>query len=306
MSNPAVGVAAILVGLTVGLAVWGAFAPIGALPKDMAADAILGQQGLLETDKGGLFNKYLRPMLRNFLPQTPMAMQLKARNDNKIVELLVRSGNPWGLQPEEYYALRFVTALIGLVAATGLSLMTILPLPPIAAMFGGSLMGFVLPRVLLDSARGKRKKAATRGLPEALDLLVITMNAGVSFHAALLAVAERLPDGVIKVELTRAVEDLRAGRSTIQALTDLSRRTASAEVEAFAKAVVMAERLGSDTSETLRQQADAARSEYEQILQEKTAKLGTTLMFPLMACLLPALFLVVLGPAFQQLLSAFG
>ncbi|MGV8909289.1 MAG: type II secretion system F family protein [Propionicimonas sp.] len=303
MSNPSVGVAAILVGLTVGLAVWGAFAPISSLPTDATVDDILGVQAV---STGGIFNKYLRPALRNFMPQTPMAVQLKARHNGKIVELLVRSGNPWGLQPEEYYALRFVTGLIGLIAATGLSLLTILPVPVPAAMFGGALMGFVLPRVMLDSARGNRKKAATRGLPEALDLLVITMNAGVVFHAALVEVTARLPEGVIRTELSRAVEDLRAGRSTIQALTDLARRTASAEVESFAKAVVMAERLGSDTTNTLRQQADAARAEYEQVLAEKTAKLGTTLMFPLMGFLLPALFLTVLGPAFQQLITAFG
>jgi tight adherence protein C len=306
MSDPAVGMAAILVGLTVGLAVWGAFAPVTSPPTDMAADEILNQQGTPDTGQRGLFNRFFRPMLRNVMPQTPMSVQLKARQNSKIVELLVRSGNPWGLQPEEYYALRFVTALVGLVAATGLSLLHVLPVPGPVAMAGGALMGFVLPRVRLDSARGKRKRAAARGLPEALDLLVITMNAGVSFHAAVVAVAERLPDGVIRKELARVVEDLRAGRSTVQALTDLSRRTSSVEVEAFAKSVVMAERLGSDTSDTLRQQAEAARGAYEQILAEKTAKLGTTLMFPLMALLLPALFLAVLGPAFHFLMTAFG
>ena len=305
MRDPAVGMAAILAGLTVGLAIWGAFAPVASLPPEMAADELFDRQSALGAGQGGVFNRFFRPMLHNFVPQTPMSVQLKARHNDKIIELLVRSGNPWGLQPEEYYALRFVTALVGLVSATGLSLLTILPIPAPLAMAGGALMGFVLPRVRLDSLRGKRKRAATRGLPEALDLLVITMNAGVSFHAAIVAVAERLPDGVIRQELGRVVEDLRAGRSTVQALSDLARRTASVEVEAFAKSVVMAERLGSDTSDTLRQQADAARGAYEQILSEKSAKLATTLMFPLMAFLLPALFLTVLGPAFQQLMTAF-
>ena len=305
MNNASVGMAAILAGLTVGLAVWGAFAPVASIPTEMDADELFDQQSSLGTGQGGLFNSFFRPMLHNFVPQTPMSLQLKARQNGKIIELLVRSGNPWGLQPEEYYALRYVTALVGLVGATGLSLLTILPVPAPIAMVGGAVMGFVIPRVRLDSIRGKRKRAATRGLPEALDLLVITMNAGVSFHAAIVAVAERLPGGVIRTELARVVEDLRAGRSTVQALTDLSRRTASAEVEAFAKSVVMAERLGSDTSDTLRQQADAARGAYEQILSEKSAKLATTLMFPLMAFLLPALFMTVLGPAFQQLLVAF-
>ena len=305
MSDPAVGMAAILVGLTVGLAVWGAFAPVSSLPTEMAADELISG-GTLGTEQGGVFNRIFRPMLHNFMPQTPMSVQLKARKNSKIIELLVSSGNPWGLQPEEYYALRYVSALMGLVLAAGLTVLGLVPVPGQVAMVIGALLGFVLPKVRLDSARGKRKRAATRGLPEALDLLVITMNAGVSFHAALVAVAERLPDGVIRKELARVVEDLRAGRSTVQALTDLSRRTSSVEVEAFAKSVVMAERLGSDTSDTLRQQAEAARGAYEQILTEKTAKLGTTLMFPLMLFLLPALFLSLLGPAFQQLMTAFG
>ena len=305
MTSSAVGVAAILAGLTVGLAVWGAFAPVASLPTEMDADELFDRQSAGAAAQGGVFNRLFRPMLHNFVPQTPMSVQLKARQNSKIVELLVRSGNPWGLQPEEYYALRFVTALMGLVVATGLSALGVVPVPVPLAMGIGALLGFVAPKVRLDSIRGRRKKAATRGLPEALDLLVITMNAGVSFHAAIVAVAERLPPGVIRSELGRVVEDLRAGRTTVQALTDLSRRTASVEVESFAKSVVMAERLGSDTSDTLRQQADAARAAYEQILTEKSAKLATTLMFPLMAFLLPALFLTVLGPAFQQLMTAF-
>jgi TadE-like protein len=117
MSDPAVGMAAILVGLTVGLAVWGAFAPVTLLPTEMAADEILNVQGSLDSGQRGVFNRFFRPMLRNFMPQTPMSMQLKARHNGKIAELLVRSGNPWGLQPEEYYALRFVTALVGLISA---------------------------------------------------------------------------------------------------------------------------------------------------------------------------------------------
>ena len=255
-----------------------------------------------------MFEKYVRPAIRNFLPQTPMSAQVKARNNDKVVELLVRSGNPWNIQPEEYWGLRILAGIAGFcfgllyLLAMGSS-----PLPgpdwvmlPFSAWFGA-----YYPRVKLDGLKGRRAKEARQGLPEALDLLVVTINSGMSFTRALSEVVDRLPPGLVKEELARVSTDLRAGTNIETALTNFARRAPSEEVEAFAKAVVVGERVGADIVDTLRAQSAAARAAYEAALDVKINKLATTLFFPIIAFFLPAILLILFAPAFSSISEVF-
>lgn len=293
------------------LGVYAVLAPVNELPKDdFADDPMFGDHPMdvpVDPSKAGVFDRIVLPAVRNFLPQTPMSVLIKARNNSKTAELLVRSGNPWNIQPEEFLGLRILGALTGLFAGLLLALIGFLPalLPVFAWMAVGALLGAYLPKVRLDSARGKRRKAAQKGLPEALDLMVITLNAGQNFTPALGEVVKRLPEGIIREELSRVSSDLRAGKGLERSLTDFARRAPSDEVEGFCKAVVQAERLGSDVSDTLKAQAESARQSYEASLDERIGKLPTTLYFPILGLMLPALFIVILAPALSNIGQAF-
>lgn len=302
-----IGVVAFLAGVTAFLVVYAIFAPVQQIVRtELDADDFGATPGR-PVNPDSLFEKVVRPAVRNLLPQTPMAAQLQARNNHKTVELLVRSGNPWNIQPEEFFGIRILGGVAGFFVALLLNVLETLPatLPPAGWLALGVLLGQHLPKVLLDGHKGRRLKEARRGLPEALDLLVITLQSGMNFTPALTEVVGRLPAGVVRDELARVSADLRAGKPLQQSLTDFARRAPSAEVESFAKSVVMAERLGADVSETLTSQSVAARAAYEAALDVKTAKLPTTLFFPIMGFMLPALFVILFAPAFANISQAF-
>ena len=307
-----VGMAAMFTALAVFVTVYAVKAPVHEVPK---SDFYLDGTAPVGSDhhgSGGLFDRLVRPIVRNFLPQTPMSALVKARNSTKIQELLVRSGNPWNIQPEEYLGVQIFAAVAGffvtfLLYVSGMleSIQSSVPLPPWAFLVIGSLIGSYVPKVLLDRAKGARVKEARRGLPEALDLMVITLNAGMNFGPALAEVVKRLPEGLIKEELTRVSLDIRAGRGLKDSLLDFARRAPSDEVESFCKAVVTAEDLGADVTDILTAQSESARQAYEASLDEKIGKLPTTLFFPILGLMLPALFIVILAPAFSNIASAF-
>lgn len=303
-----VGFAAFMAGVTVFLIVYAIMAPVNDYTQEDFSETAWGEvRAGSSVNESGIFERFIRPAVRNFLPQTPMAALVKARNNSKVQELLVRSGNPWNIQPEEFFGIQFVAGAVGFAVALLLVWIEALPtmLPFFAWLFIGAAGGAFLPKVLLDKERGKRKKAAQRGLPEALDLLVITLNSGQNFAPALAEVVKRLPDGLVKEELGRVSADLRAGRTLDKALLDFARRAPSDEVESFCKAVVQAERLGADVAETLTDQSETARASYEAMLDEKIGKLPTTLFFPILGLMLPALFIMILAPAFSNISKAF-
>lgn len=304
-----IGMVACLFGLAVFIAVYAAWATLhpNIVERDELDADTVGVVPINPENADGLFERLVRPAVRNLLPQTPMSAQLKARNSNKTIELLVRSGNPWNIQPEEFFGIRILAGIVGFFAALLLTFMGVLPgfLPWPAWLLVGVALGAHLPKVLLDGAKGRRLKEARRGLPEALDLLVITLNSGMNFAPALAEVVDRLPQGVIKDELRRVSADLRSGKNLQRSLTDFARRAPSEEVESFAKSVVVSERLGADVSDTLKAQSAAARASYEASLDEKIGKLPTTLFFPILALMLPALFIVILAPAMANIAHAF-
>ena len=300
-----IGMVAFLFGMAVFLAVYGFRPPTAMKRSDLDTDTV----GVVPIDPNddGLFNRIVRPAVRNILPQTPLAAQLKARNSNKTIELLVRSGNPWNIQPEEFFGVRILGAIVGFMLTLFLFVMGALPdqLPVFGWIAVGAVLGMHVPKVLLDGHKGRRLKEARRGLPEALDLLVITIQSGMNFAPGLAEVVQRLPEGVIKEELSRVSQDLRSGKNLQRALTDFARRAPSEEVESFAKAVVVSEKLGADMSDTLKAQSAAARQSYEAAIDEKIGKLPTTLFFPILGLMLPALFVVILAPAFASIGQAF-
>jgi tight adherence protein C len=301
-----IGLVAFLFGVAAFLAVYAATAPVHDMP-DEEVEILRG----LNPESGrsaapeGLLGKYVLPVVRNFMPQTPMAATVRARQSDKITELLVRSGNPWNIQPEEYVGIRILAGVGGALAGLVLALMKMAPFSPPMAMGLGLLLGAYIPKVLLDGAKGKRKKEASKGLPEALDLLRITMNSGQPFAPALAEVARRMPEGLIKVELSRVADEMRSGRTTESALRDFARRSPTDEVESFCKAVIQSEKLGANVTDTLASQAKSAREAFEAQLDVKIGRLPTTLFFPILGLMLPALFIVLLAPAISNIGKAF-
>lgn len=297
--NPAI--VAILGALTVFLTLYAIFTPVVFRKKDEVKEEFFGDNSTdLVNDSLG---KYARPLLNNFLPQLP-EIKMSEESRNKVAELLLESGNPWKLNPEEYSSMKYIFGSIGFFIGLVLAVLNLIPsVPPLGIMAGFTLGLGVLPYSIHNSKREERSKNAQKGLPEALDLLVVTLTSGQPFEPALNQVVTQIPAGIIKDELAKINLKIRAGTTLERALDAFAKEIKSEEVESFTKAIVQAQKLGADVTETLNQQAAFVRENHEARVETMIAKLSTLMFIPLAATMLPAFLIIFLAPSIEQLTS---
>lgn len=165
----------------------------------------------------------------------------------------------------------------------------------------GAAAGFVLPQFALSRRIRQRQEKIIAALPYTLDLLTITVEAGLGFDAAL-GYAMRKMKGPLSEEFSRTLNEIRLGKPRLDALEDLGARTGVEDLKIFMTAIVHASRLGASITQTLRVQADALRTRRRQRAQELAMKAPVKMTFPLVFFIFPALFVVVLGPGFLNVM----
>jgi len=164
----------------------------------------------------------------------------------------------------------------------------------------GTAGGCMLPQFFLSKFIQRRQEASLLALPYALDLLSVTVEAGLGFDASL-AYAMRKLTGPLAEEFAKSLNEIRLGKPRLEALEDLGNRTGVEDLKIFMTAVVHANRLGSNITNTLRIQADSLRIRRRQQVQELAMKAPVKMTFPLVLLIFPALLLVVLGPGLLRL-----
>lgn len=251
------------------------------------------------------FDKYVRPAVRNFLPQTPLALTEYARKNDQFAALLARTGNPWRVTPEEYVVVRVLAGIVGMMVALLFSLFGSGNMPLAITVPIGALIGFMLPHQSLNGVWKKRKQDLDITLPEVLDMLRICMDAGYNFSNGLQQTVALLPEGTTRTEMSRVLAEMRAGRTAGVAMTGLAYRCPTPGVEAFVRAISQAQATGSDIASTLSFQADETRADYERAVDVKAAKIQTTLFFPIILFFLPILMIIIFGPVVANLGTAF-
>lgn len=190
-------------------------------------------------------------------------------------------------------------ALMGTFAA-GLFVLSLAAHFPVAqtllltGAFG--FVGYYVPEWMVRSRSGSRQEAIRRSLPDALDLLAITVEAGLGFDAAVQRVASH-GGGPLSDELGRMLHELQIGRARTAALRDLGERTGVPELKAFCLAMIQADTYGISISKMLQEQAREARIARRQRAEEKAQKVQVKIIFPLLTCIFPSMFVVLLGPA---------
>jgi tight adherence protein C len=170
----------------------------------------------------------------------------------------------------------------------------------------GGAAGFFLPDLLLYNAGLKRQAKIQLALPDALDMLTVCVEAGLGFDAALAQVA-RNTTGPLAAEFARVLQEMQIGNTRSQALRGMAGRTTVPELRAFVSALVQAGELGVAIAEVLREQAKEMRLRRRQRAEERAQKVTVKILFPLITCLFPALFVIVIGPgAISIMHSLFG
>lgn len=203
------------------------------------------------------------------------------------------AGNPPRWTPDRLLAFKGfgLVALAAVGVVVGFSSAALLI---VCAVVGGAA-GFFLPDLLLYNAGLKRQAKILASLPDALDMLTICVEAGLGFDAALAQVA-RNSEGPLAGEFARALQEMQIGQSRTQALRAILDRTTVDELRAFVSALVQASELGIPVARVLREQAKEMRVLRRQRAEEKAQKVPIKILFPVICCLLPALFVAILGP----------
>lgn len=218
---------------------------------------------------------------------------------------LVLAGNPRGMEAGRFLVIKFLTAfgVGGLFAAVSVIrplsaatwLLVVLPLV---------MLGFFLPDLWLVSRANDYRLALRRALPDMLDMLTISVEAGLGFDQAIAKIV-RNTSGPLAEQFGRMLQEVQAGVSRSDALRHLAQRTEVPELSGFIMAIVQAEVFGISVSSVLRTQAAEMRLKRRQFAEEAAQKAPVKLVFPLVLCILPATLIVILGPAVISFMRIF-
>lgn len=244
------------------------------------------ERSFLQRTVGPLIGRFLRLMARFTPPGMVDGMRRK----------LALAGGLDAHSPQTVIALKF----LGGLAAFSLVLMwtsltgSMRGSTVFLAAFVGAI-GFFAPDTILSGRGQRRQDAIRKALPDTMDLLTISVEAGLGLDAAIARVIKHVP-GPLSEEFNRLLQEMRLGMSRIEALKQLKARTDLEELDAFVLAIVQADTFGVSIANVLRGQASELRTKRRQRAEEKAMKIPVKILFPLIFCVLPSLFVVVIGP----------
>ncbi len=249
-------------------------------------------------------DRVLAPMWRRFLASA--SRFAPTGNVERLKHDLVVAGNPRNLTLIDFMGFRLVCGLVAAIAA--FLLLSLRGMNSVsAALFSvaGGLLGTYLPNYWLKRTIKARKREVTRALPDALDMLSICVDAGLGFDAALLKVSQRWTNA-LSIEFGRVIGEIRMGARRQEALRNLATRTEVPEVSSFVAVLVQADSLGVSITDVLHAQSEQMRMRRRQWAEEQARKAPLKMLIPLVLCIFPALFAVILGPAVPRIVRAFG
>ncbi len=167
-------------------------------------------------------------------------------------------------------------------------------------------IGYAVPGVWLAWKTSKRQKQIQNGLPDALDLLIVCVEAGSGLDAAIVKASDELAIAypALAEELQLITTETRAGKPRLEAFRNFAARTGVDDVRSLVAMMVQTDRFGTSIAQALRTHAEVSRTKRRQRAEERAAKLGVKLVFPLVFCLFPALYVVVLGPAVIKIMHS--
>ena len=244
-------------------------------------------------------------LLKPFLEGThALAVRLSpSGTGERLVRQLDSAGNPKSWTVETVMGAKGAALLVG--GVLGLLLGGGFTPKGFLIAVAAAAVTFFLPDLLLYNIAVKRQEQLRRGLADALDMLTVCVEAGQGFDAALMQVA-RSTTGPVAGEFTRALQEIQLGKPRGEAFASVSRRSNITEMRTFVTALTQADRLGLPIGGVLREQANQMRLIRRQRAEEKAMKVPVKILFPMLLCIFPAMFIVIIGPAGIRIAETFS
>jgi tight adherence protein C len=246
------------------------------------------------------FVKQLESLLR------PVA-KLPARTAGQLRLKLSQGGSPGGLTPAGFQALRY--SLAALFAIVGLAIGLLVPLGVqdlLAAPLAGALLaaiGYMAPMLWLEQRISLRRREIQKSLAEATDLLTLVVESGMSLDEGLLSITERFHNA-LGDEIGKVLREIRLGRPRMAALEHMADTVGVPDLHHLVESIVQSDQMGVPIARLLRVQATEMRRRQRQGAQERAAQASSRMVFPMVGCIFPVLWVVLLGPAIIQVLSS--
>ncbi|MGC8634304.1 MAG: type II secretion system F family protein [Candidatus Limnocylindrales bacterium] len=292
----------ILVGAVLALGIFLVFIGIAqAAPVD-PVQARLTQLGTMQARnleelelQAPLFERTVRPLARRLAGIAERFTS--ATQAGRTEKRLAMAGHPGNMRTSDFLGLKVVIAIaFAAVAFLVLGILSGNLLGGVLVAIVGAGIGYLAPEFWLGRRIRQRQKRILLAIPDTLDLLTISVRAGLGFDAALGKVTEKIP-GPLSEEFRRALAEIRVGKARRDALRDIVGRTEVPALTNFIGAVIQAEQLGVSISKVLQVQSEQLRIERRQRAEEQAAQAPIKMLLPLVGCIFPSLFIVILGPA---------
>ncbi len=250
-----------------------------------------------------LSERTLKPIIRGL---SGLVSRFYPANTVKGLALKLRRAGMEGTSTEFFLGVKGFAAIVGAIGVSSIvNLITMDLTMTILGLVGGLFLGFMAPDYYLTSKASGRGSGILMQLPDALDLLTISVEAGLGFDAAIVKVTEKMK-GPLTDEFKRAAGEQRIGKARQEALRGISERVEVKELQNFISAIIQADQLGVSMSKVLRIQSEQLRMERRQRAEEKAARAPILIMLPTVGCIFPSLFIVILAPAALSALASCG
>ena len=299
--------AALYVGLLLGVvAAIGVFTSVWSFvpPPPSNADVVEGRLRIYETGvplsveqmelREPFLERVIRPFFKRLGRLIEQSLPDKARQ--QISLSLQVAGRPGGMSAGDFIAVRY--ALTAAFSVLGILIGVLFRNPLVLALLAavGAGIGLYGPTFWLRSRLNSRRSEIQLELPDVIDVLVVCVEAGLTFESAVERVVEKY-DNALSEEFGRVMQEIRLGRPRLEALEDMGERTGVDELNNFVQAIIQSEQLGSGISRILRIQSDELRLKRLLSAQERGARASLKMLLPMLGCIFPTLWVILLGPA---------
>jgi tight adherence protein C len=246
------------------------------------------------------FIKQLESAMRPF-SRVPAATAIQLR------QKLSQAGNPGGLTPAGFQAVRYSIAAMMAIAGLAVGLIFPLSFPDIvAAPVAGAIFaaaGYLAPGLWIEQRIGQRRRQIQRSLAEATDLLTLVVESGMSLDEGLLSITERFHNA-LGDEIGKVLREIRLGRPRMAALESMADNAGVPDLHHLVESIVQSDQMGVPIARLLRVQATEMRRRQRQGAQERAAQASSRMVFPMVGCIFPVLWIVLLGPAIIQVVKS--